>query len=197
MTRNRVSRWVFRSVLAVSASAALSLFAGTSARALQITVTFSGTIDGAGDNTGALTGSNITSASTFTGSFSYDSASAPTVQGANAALYPSGPFEITIDGQHVFQATVPLNFRIQNDDPNFYDTFEFFANSGATFPFTYNPNDQLLRVSLRDSTNSVFSDTSSPRVSISTTSRCASCSSAPISTALPARRGPSAAASRA
>ncbi len=115
------------------------------------------------DDTGSLVGSNITAeTSTFTGAFSYDSSSAPTGQSANAAIYPSGPFEITIDGTHVFQAPVPLTFRIQNDDVNFFDTFEFFTTGGAVLPFPYNPNDEFIRVSVRDATDSVFSDTSLP-----------------------------------
>lgn len=141
----------------------LSLLTAGPAAALTITLTFSGTIGGVSDNTGALVGSNIVAgSSTFSGTFVYDSSAAPTFVSSFAAVYPGGPLTLTIDGAHTFFEASPGNFRVQNDDENFHDTFEFFENSGATFPFTANPNDQLLRVSFRDSTNAVFSDQSLP-----------------------------------
>jgi hypothetical protein len=152
----------FRSLLLLSSSF-LSCILALEAGATTMLVSFSGTINGVSDNTGSLNGSNITgNGSTFTGTFTYDTTASAIVSSATAAIYPGGPLTVTIDGQYVFSAP-GNNVRVYNDDANFHDRFESIP-SGApvTFPFAFNPNDNLFRVSFEDATSSVFSGTDLP-----------------------------------
>ena len=141
----------------------LGAIVSSDASAIPIQVSFSGTINGVSDNTGALAGSGITAnVSTFTGTFSYDSASSAVLQSTYSAIYPGGDLQVTIDGTHVFTGTANY-VRVYNDDANFNDRFESIpSGAGVVFPFTYNPNDNLFRVSFEDDTSSIFSDLSLP-----------------------------------
>lgn len=138
-------------------------FSGFTANATVILVSFGGTINGVSDNTGSLAGSNIVAnVSTFTGSFTYDTASSALSQGATVASYPGGPLVVTIDGSHAF-SDADQQVRVWNDDPSFQDRFESVPNGAPpVFPFAYNVNDNLFRVSLGDPTATALANTSLP-----------------------------------
>ena len=153
----------------------LLLFATAStAQAGPIIVTMSGKIGGVFDNTTSLDGSGIANGSTFTATFSYELLTVPNFSFDNgttqAAYYQTGPFSLTIDGTHTFTANPTSEIRIINDDPNFHDRLDAWPDlslsANVSFPFAFNPNDNLLRLSLEDASRSVFNDGSLPDVSL-------------------------------
>lgn len=156
---------VARRIGGALAIAALA-FLASPALATSITVTFSGVITGVSDSTdqGALSGSNLVAGtSTFTGSFTYDSAASASFQAPGIAVYPTGTLTMVVDGVHTFTAKSP-SLTLRNDDPNFNDRIDVSAGNQAnnTFPFVFNPNDNLFRFTLHDSSRTVFADESLP-----------------------------------
>ena len=148
----------------------LVLASASTVQAAPIIVTMSGTIGGVFDNTTSLDGSGIANGSTFTATFSYELLTVPNFSFDNgttqAAYYQTGPFSLTIDGTHTFTANPTSEIRIINDDPNFNDRLDAWPDlalsANVSFPFAFNQNDNLLRLSLQDATGTVFSDGSLP-----------------------------------
>jgi hypothetical protein len=150
----------------------LILCFATAASASTIVITVSGEIDAVFDNTGALNGSGVTAASTFTAMFTFDTAAIPHNNFDNGvtqvANYQTGSFAVTIDGVHTFTSS-PSEIQVVNDDPNFYDTFharpDMSVFAPVASPFTWNQNDSLIRLSLEDSSNSIFANAALPTAS--------------------------------
>jgi hypothetical protein len=69
---------------------------------------------------------------------------------------------LVIDGAHTFQIQTPTDLIVRNDDVNFYDRIDVGTNGKPVFPFAYDPNDNLLRLSWEDDTEAVLSDASLP-----------------------------------
>jgi hypothetical protein len=167
MTHRSATQLFRRARVARSLTAAgLLALAATPAAATTVTVTFSGVVSGVTDSTdqGALSGSNIVAGvSTFSGGFSFDSAAPPQFQSPGFGQYPGGTLTLVIDGVHVFSGANP-SVAIWNDHSTFFDRFNVSPSnsSDSTFPFLFNQNDNLFRLTLQDSTSSVFSDASLP-----------------------------------
>jgi MYXO-CTERM domain-containing protein len=152
----------------------LALFAvAAMAEAGPVVVTMNGSITGTYDNTGALDGSGVTSGSTFVATFSFDDESVPYWAYSDATTdwwyHLIGPLTLVIDGTHSFTSD-PAEARVINDDPNFADRIDISPEIGlssatVTFPFAFNPNDYLLRLTLEDSTQTLFSDGALPGAS--------------------------------
>jgi len=134
------------------------------ARAAVITVDFSGIINSVADGAGTLAGTGITAGtSTFSGSFSYDTATAASSLGTNIAGYPGGLFTVTIDGTYVLSddpsvITITDDFGTSSRDGFFIGS----AGSAADrFDLPVTASYQYF-INLFDSTGSVFSSTALP-----------------------------------
>jgi hypothetical protein len=155
--------WLFGLLFAFSASPVA--FSPHTSLANIISVDFSGTINSVADNAGVLSGLGIVAGtSTFTGSFSYDTAAGALGSNANTATYSGMTFSVLIDGSIVLTDN-PSVITISNDLPGFNRDGFFIGSSGSTFdrfdlPVSSGLNQFFLN--LFDSSSGLYNSTALP-----------------------------------
>lgn len=144
------------------------LFLTPAAPAGVVTLNFSGTIRSVSDSTGQniLSIAAIAAGSTFQGSVQYDTASVPVFSNASLGQYDTitSALTLTIDAFYTFSNIESDAFVRNNSGAPFYDELVIRQGStgGNSFPITFNASDNLLSLTLRDTTETAFSDTSLP-----------------------------------
>lgn len=155
-----------RSSQALLALAALLACAAPSS-AVLVTYQFSGQFDSVGDANGVF---GVTAGDAFTGSFTYDTSMTVWNSSPDNVVYektaPIAPLSFTavVNGvtYSVDAASVPLRLQVTNNAGGLYDQFVLVPDGGIAHPLSATYPLGSMALTLRDTSNTVFTSTAIP-----------------------------------